>query len=85
MVYTISFGFNTKSIKCVNNVYDKNTNTGHFKLPSVIMVIYFQNMCKETCDFSRKILKRILCFLNGFGIVIPIFSYMKHPTQSSIV
>ena len=32
MFYTISFGFNTKSIKCVNKVYDKKkTNTGHFK------------------------------------------------------
>ena len=50
MVHTVSFGFNTKRIKCVNELYDKNTNTGHFKLPSVI---YFQNMCNVTCDFIR--------------------------------
>ena len=40
-----------------------------FKLLSVI---YFQNMCIVTCDFSRKIAH---CFLDGFGIAVPVFSY----------
>ena len=49
MVHIVSFGFNTKSIKCVNKVYDNIPTQGIFKLPSVI---YFQNMCNVTCDFS---------------------------------
>ena len=42
-----------------------------FKLLSVK---YFQNMCVVTCDFSRKI-SVLLCFLDGFGIAVPVFSY----------
>ena len=50
MVHTVSFGFNTKRIKCVNKVYDNIPLQGIFKLPSAI---YFQNMCNVTCDIIR--------------------------------
>ena len=51
-----------------------------FKL---LLVIYFQKMCIVTCDLSRKN-KRcffcccfffFFCFLDGFGIAGPVFSY----------
>ena len=44
---------------------------GIFKL---LLVIYFQNMCIVTCGFIRKI-SALLCFLNGFGIAVLVFSY----------
>ena len=43
-----------------------------FKLLSVK---YFQNMCIVTCDFLSKKTSALLCFLDGFGIDVPIFSY----------
>ena len=43
-----------------------------FKLLSVI---YFQNMCIVTCDFYSKKISAMLCFLDGFGIAVPVFSY----------
>ena len=42
-----------------------------FKLLSVI---YFQNMCIVKCVFSRK-KSALHCFLDGFGIAVPVFSY----------
>ena len=43
-----------------------------FKLLSVI---YFQNMCIVTCDFLVQTNNALLCFLDGFGIAVPVFSY----------
>ena len=43
-----------------------------FKLLSVI---YFQNICIVTCGFKSKKNSALLCFLNDFGIAVPIFSY----------
>ena len=40
----------------------------------ILSVIYFQNMCIVTCDFSRKN-SALLCFLDGFGITVQVFSY----------
>ena len=39
------------------------------------------------CDMRFLVEKNsaLLCFLGGFGIVVPLFSYLKHPTPSSIV
>ena len=45
---------------------------GIFKL---LLVIYFQNMCIVTCDFQWKKKCALLCFLHGFGIAVPAFSY----------
>ena len=30
-------------------------------------------------------ISELLCFLDGFGIAIPVFSYKKHSTRSPIV
>ena len=53
-----------------------------FKLLSFI---YFQN--NVHCDMRAlvKIISALLCFLDGFGIAVPVFSYKKHRTRSSIV
>ena len=49
-----------------------------------LSVIYFQNLCIVTFDLSKKRCIALL-FMDGFGILFLIFSYWKHPTQSSIV
>ena len=51
---------------------DKNTNARHFKLLSDI---YFQNMCYVTSDFSKEN-SALLCFLDAFGIAVPVFIFM---------
>ena len=43
-----------------------------FKLFSIK---YFQNMCIVTCDFFLEKTSALLCFLDGFGIAVAIFSY----------
>ena len=45
---------------------------GIFKLLSVI---YVQNMCIVTSDFYSKKNSALLCYLDGFGIAVQIFSY----------
>ena len=45
---------------------------GIFKLLSFI---YFQNMCIVTWDFKSKKNSALLCFLGGFVIAVPVFSY----------
>ena len=39
------------------------------------------------CDmlFLVQKINALLCFLDGFGIAVPVFRYLKHPTRSSIV
>ena len=39
------------------------------------------------CDIRFLVEKNsaLLCSLDGFGIAVPVFSYKKHPTRSSIV
>ena len=56
---------------------------GTFKLRSII---YFQNNYVN-CDmlFLVEKISALFCFLDGFGIAVPVFSYQKHPTRSSIV
>ena len=46
----------------------------------LLSVIGFQNMCFVTCDFYSK--KTRIALL---GIAVPVLSYKKHPTRSSIV
>ena len=53
-----------------------------FKLLSVT---YFQNVCIVTCVFFVENNSALLCFLDVFGTALPVFSYKKHPTRSSIV
>ena len=59
------------------------TKTTHviFKLLLVIFQKYVH------CDMRFLVEKNstLLCFLDGFAIAAPVFSYKKHPTQSSIV
>ena len=43
-----------------------------FKLLSVV---YFQNMCILTCDFQSKKNSALFCFVDGYGIAVPVFSY----------
>ena len=37
--------------------------------------IYFLEMCIVTCDFYSKKISALLCFLDGLGIAVPVFSY----------
>ena len=62
---------------CVTNIqiYDI------FKLLSVI----FSNYVHCDMRFLDVKIGALLCFLNGFGIAVPVFLYWKHPTRSSIV
>ena len=43
-----------------------------FKL---LLVTYFQNVCIVTCGFLLKKNSALLCFLDGFGTAVPVFSY----------
>ena len=59
---------------------DKIPCPGIFNLLSVM---YFRNV---HCYMRILVEKRstLLCFLDGFGIAVLVFSYKKHPTLSSI-
>ena len=50
-----------------------------FKLLSVIFFSKYVH-----CDMRFLVEKNsaLFCFLDGFGIAVPVFSYKKHPTQS---
>ena len=39
------------------------------------------------CDmrFLVEKISALLCFLDGFGVAVPVFSYYKHPSWSLIV
>ena len=49
-----------------------------------LWVIYFQNMCTVTCDFSRRN-KRIALLSKRFGITVLVYSNLKYPSRSSVV
>ena len=40
-----------------------------------LSVKYFQNMCIVTCDFFVEKISALLCFLDGFGIAVQVFSF----------
>ena len=53
---------------------DKNTNTRHFY--TTVGYIFSQNLCIVTRRFLvEKKNSALLCFLDGFGIVVRVFSY----------
>ena len=64
MVYTISFGFNTKSIKSVNKVYDKYTK--HRAFLNYCRLYIFKVCEMWHAIFSRNILKRIALLSKRF-------------------
>ena len=55
---------------------------GIFKL---LQVIYYSKYVH--CDMRALVenISTLLCFLDVLGIAVPVFSYKKHPTRSSIV
>ena len=61
---------------------DKNTNVQHLK--TTVDYIFSKYV---HCDmrFLVENICALLCFLNGFGIAVPVFSYKKHPTRSPLV
>ena len=61
---------------------ETNTNARHFL--TIVGNIFSKYM---HCDMRFLVEKNstLLCFLEGFGIAVPVFSYSKHPTRSSIV
>ena len=71
--YKISFGFNTKSTKCVWRKYQRK----------LLPVICLQNtcMCIVTCVFFVVTTNTLLFFLNGFCIAAQVFSYYKQQTR----
>ena len=50
------------------------TKIATYGIFNLMSVIYFQNMCSVTCDFTSK-KGALLCFLNGFGITVPVFIF----------
>ena len=64
------------------SVLDKNTNAWDFKTTVGHIFSKFVH-----CDmrFLVENNSALLCFLDGFGIAVLVFSYKKHPTRSSIV
>ena len=52
---------------------DKNTNTRHFY--TTVGYIFFQNLCIVTRRFLVEKNSALLCFLDGFGIVVRVLSY----------
>ena len=61
---------------------DKNTNARRFKATVGYMFSKYV-LCDMRLLLEKN--KALLCFLDGFGIVVPVLSYKKHPTRSSIV
>ena len=61
---------------------DKNAKAQHFY--TTVGYIFSKYV---HCDMRFLVEKNstLLCFLDGFGIVVPVISYYKQPTQSSIV
>ena len=57
----------------------KMTAQDMFKLLSVIS---FHNMCIVKCDFLVVKVNAMFCFLNGFGIAVPVFSFKKQQIRS---
>ena len=61
---------------------DKNNKARHFQ---TTVSYIFSNYVH--CDMRFLVEKNsaLFCFLYGFGIAVPVLSYWKHPTRSSIV
>ena len=61
---------------------DKNTNAWHFE--TTVGKIFSKQV---HCDmrFLVEKISALICCLDGFGIAVPLFSYLKRPTRSSIV
>ena len=61
---------------------DKNTNALHFE--TTVGYTFSKHVHCEMQFLVEKI-NALLCFLDGFGIALSVFSYYKHPTRSSVV
>ena len=61
---------------------DKNTNIRHF-FPTVFNI--FSKYVHCDMKFLDVKIGKLVCFLNGFGIAVPVFMYKIHPTRSSFV
>ena len=68
LVYKISYGFNTMSIKCAWQKYQHITFLNYCQL-------YIFKMCALWDAIFRRKIGALLCFLNGFGITVPVFIY----------
>ena len=71
------------SIQREQSVLDKITNAQHFQ--TTVGQIFSKYVHCDMLFLVEKKNSALPCFLEVFGIAVPVFSYQKHPTRSPMV